>query len=126
MLRVVRKHLIDRAGGKCERCGWSERNPYTGQLPLEIEHIDGDWSNDDPENLAVLCPNCHALTATFKGANRGRGRPNRGRVINPISHGGRLPLTDLEEGMHAGGDEAFRTLRPGGAAVGWRSPARGA
>lgn len=28
-------------------------------LMLEIDHIDGDWSNCKQENLRFLCPNCH-------------------------------------------------------------------
>ena len=44
---------------------------------LELEHIDGDWSNTRLENLTLLCPNCHSLTATFKALNRGRGRLGR-------------------------------------------------
>jgi hypothetical protein len=27
--------------------------------------------------LDLLCPNCHSLTKTFKGANKGRGRHQR-------------------------------------------------
>ena len=75
--RTVRRHIIEVAGEKCQRCGWNERNPFTGRVPLEIEHVDGNWENNAPENIGVLCPNCHALTATFRGANRGRGRPGR-------------------------------------------------
>jgi hypothetical protein len=75
--RTVRRHIIEAAGNKCQRCGWNECNPFTGRVPLEIEHIDGDWQNNAPDNIGVLCPNCHALTATFRGANRGRGRPGR-------------------------------------------------
>jgi hypothetical protein len=75
--RTVRRHIIEATGEKCQRCGWNERNPFTGRVPLEIEHIDGNWQNNAPGNIGVLCPNCHALTATFRGANRGRGRPGR-------------------------------------------------
>jgi hypothetical protein len=102
MNRVVRSYLFALASNRCQRCGWGERNPYTGRLPLEIEHVDGDWRNDAPGNLLVLCPNCHALTATFKGANRGRGRPDREHGAGNISHGGRLPLRDLEQKLAAG------------------------
>ncbi len=59
------------------RCGWCERNPATGRVPLELEHVDGDWRNARPENLLLLCPNCHALTPTFKALNKGRGREPR-------------------------------------------------
>jgi hypothetical protein len=47
---------------------------------VEVEHIDGNWRNNLPENLTLLCPNCHALTPTFRGLNRGHGRPGRGRA----------------------------------------------
>src|ERR1700727_797880 len=70
--KALRRHLIEMVGGKCQRCGWQERNPSTGQVPLEIEHIDGDWQNNLPANVLVLCPNCHALTPTFRALNRGR------------------------------------------------------
>lgn len=70
---MVRRYLFEKYGNKCARCGWSELNPYTGTLPLEIEHIDGDASNNEEENLILLCPNCHSLTATYRGANKGKG-----------------------------------------------------
>lgn len=72
--KPVRDHLIRKSDYKCTKCGWGEINQYTGNVPLEIEHIDGDSSNNDPTNVTVLCPNCHSLTSTFKGANRGNGR----------------------------------------------------
>lgn len=33
--------------------------------------------NNKEENLLLLCPNCHSLTSTYKGANKGNGRPGR-------------------------------------------------
>ena len=62
---------------KCSRCGWNKVNIYTGIVLLEIEHIDGDYTNNNEDNLILLCPNCHSLTATYKGANRGKGRKDR-------------------------------------------------
>jgi hypothetical protein len=75
--KVLRQYLIDIVGECCQRCGWSERNAKTGRVPLEIEHIDGNWRNNREENLTVICPNCHALTSTFRALNRGNGRPGR-------------------------------------------------
>ena len=73
----LRRYLEERFGEKCSRCGWCGRNVKTGRVMVEVEHIDGNWRNTRPENLTLLCPNCHALTPTFKALNRGRGRPDR-------------------------------------------------
>jgi hypothetical protein len=85
LCRWLRKYLAWKCGEKCSRCGWAERNPRTGRVPIEVEHIDGHWKNNNPENLALLCPNCHSLTPTFRGLNRGRGRAHRlGGRKNPL------------------------------------------
>ena len=71
----IRTYLLEQADHKCQQCGWGKTNPHTGTIPLELEHKDGDFMNNDPSNLEILCPNCHALTATYKGANKKKGRP---------------------------------------------------
>ena len=70
----IRKYIFEKYDYKCSVCGWSEINPYTNTIPLEIDHVDGNWENSYEENLVLLCPNCHSLTPTYKGANRGHGR----------------------------------------------------
>ena len=70
----VKTYLLNKYNYKCAKCGWSERNQYTGKIPLEVEHIDGDPYNTTPDNVTLLCPNCHSLTSTYKGANKGNGR----------------------------------------------------
>lgn len=70
----VRRYLIERDGEKCSLCGWCKVNPYTGKVPVEVDHIDGDWQNNSPDNLRLLCPNCHSLTPTYKARNKGKGR----------------------------------------------------
>lgn len=70
----VRRYIFDKYNHKCAECGWSKINPYTGRLPLEVEHIDGDATNNAEENLTLLCPNCHSLTPTYRGANKGKGK----------------------------------------------------
>lgn len=75
------KHIVryikTKYDNKCSNCGWCEVNPHTGKVPLEIEHVDGNYLNNKEDNLILLCPNCHSLTATYKGANRGNGRQSR-------------------------------------------------
>lgn len=70
----IRNYLFRINNNKCSKCGWSERNLFTNLIPLEVEHIDGDYRNNRPENLTLLCPNCHSLTKTYRGANKGSGR----------------------------------------------------
>jgi len=54
---------------RCEGCGLSE---WRGQpIPLELDHVDGDRTNNQLPNLRLLCPNCHALTPTYRGRNIG-------------------------------------------------------
>lgn len=73
----IKRYLFEKYDNKCARCGWSEINKYTNNIPLEIEHIDGNYLNNNEDNLILICPNCHSLTATYKGANRGHGRKER-------------------------------------------------
>lgn len=73
----VRRWLFAQRGEKCERCGWCEVNVHTGNIPVQVDHIDGNWKNNDPSNLRILCPSCHSLTSTYGGANKGNGRPYR-------------------------------------------------
>ena len=54
----------------CERCRLSE---WQGApIPLELHHINGNNRDNRLENLALLCPNCHALTESYRGKNKSR------------------------------------------------------
>ena len=73
----IKRYLMEKYNCQCSRCGWNERNQFTGNIPLEIHHNDGDYTNNDENNLDLLCPNCHSLTKTYKAANKGNGRKDR-------------------------------------------------
>lgn len=77
--RHLRRYLNEKFGEQCSECGWQKRHPLTGNVPLAVHHINGDWTDNREENLALLCPNCHALTETFQNLNRGKGRTYRRR-----------------------------------------------
>jgi len=73
----IRKFLFEKYDSKCSNCGWSELNKYSNTIPLQLEHIDGNSKNCSESNLDLLCPNCHSLTSTYMGLNRGNGRKHR-------------------------------------------------
>jgi len=73
----IRIWLGKQRGEVCWECGWSKINPTTGNVPLDVHHLDGEAKNNNPENLKLLCPNCHSLTDTYKSLNKGKGRESR-------------------------------------------------
>lgn len=73
----IRRYLLEKYHGECCECGWHETNMTTGNIPLELHHIDGNYLNNKEDNLALLCPNCHSLTSTYKNSNAGKGRKDR-------------------------------------------------
>ena len=74
--KVIRNYLLKQNDYKCEKCGWGKRNDFTGTIPLEVHHVDGDYTNNKKENLMVLCPNCHSLVESHKSHNK-KGRKGR-------------------------------------------------
>lgn len=67
---TIRQYLITKANNACELCGWNKKNLSTNKIPLEIHHTDGNYLNNQIDNLQVLCPNCHALTPNYRSLNK--------------------------------------------------------
>jgi hypothetical protein len=67
------KTRLIRAGLKaplCEACGLAKWNGKP--IPLELDHVNGQYTDNRLENLRILCPNCHAQTPTFRAKNIAR------------------------------------------------------
>lgn len=73
----VKRYLFEKFNNKCQLCGWDKVHPITGNVPLQVHHIDGDCLNNKEENLQLLCPNCHSLTGTYGSLNENSSRVYR-------------------------------------------------
>lgn len=62
--RIIKEGIMDR---RCSVCNLEEWN--NKEIPIELDHIDGDRTNHKLENVRLVCPNCHAQTSTYRGKN---------------------------------------------------------
>ncbi len=71
----VQRYLESRSNLVCEMPDCNEqRKRENGSHILQVDHIDGNWKNNRPENLRLICPSCHSLTENWGGYNKGKGR----------------------------------------------------
>ena len=69
-IRLVSENMLEYKcmGNKCSVINvWNEK-----PLVLQLDHINGDNTDNRIENLRFLCPNCHSQTETFGGKNLGQ------------------------------------------------------
>lgn len=65
--RLIKEEYLENI---CSECGINEWRGV--KLSLHLDHIDGNNINNQIENLRLLCPNCHSLTSTYCGKNKGK------------------------------------------------------
>lgn len=63
--RSYRKKAFRILPSRCNRCGYSEVPEV-----LQVHHIDRDRSNNQVENLEILCPTCHEVEHFQAGDGR--------------------------------------------------------
>lgn len=67
-LRLLIKYVSERDGYKCSCCGLVDWQGMS--ISLDLDHIDGNNQNNLPNNLRLLCPNCHRQTPTWGNKKR--------------------------------------------------------
>ena len=64
-IRLLKEEILQPTCSCCGLTLWMD-----GPIPLELDHIDGNSEDNSLHNLRLLCPNCHALTPTYRGKNK--------------------------------------------------------
>jgi Zn finger protein HypA/HybF involved in hydrogenase expression len=71
----IRRYILEKQDCKCAICGIDS---WCGEpIKLELDHRDGNATDNTEKNLRCLCPNCHSQTPTYKARNKGKGRKHR-------------------------------------------------
>ena len=75
--RPLIKTFVERRDGR--KCAVFKRKNWNSKpIKLWCDHIDGDASNNHPDNFRLVCPNCDSQNDTFGAKNYGNGRKSRG------------------------------------------------
>ena len=62
--KLIKKNLLINKCYICNLTTWLDKS-----IGLQLDHINGNRTDNRIENLRILCPNCHAQTDTYCGKN---------------------------------------------------------
>lgn len=65
---VAKDYIYEQQGSQCGLCGIKDWNG--SPIVMQADHIDGDSANLKPDNLRMICPNCHSQTETWGRKNK--------------------------------------------------------
>ena len=70
--KFYKRYLLEKRGHQCEICKidkWMSQ-----KIPLILDHISGNSSDNKLTNLRLVCGNCDMQLPTYKSKNKGHGR----------------------------------------------------
>ena len=60
---IAKEYIYEQQGSQCGMCGIKDWNG--SPIVMQADHIDGNSTNLKPDNLRMICPNCHSQTDTW-------------------------------------------------------------
>lgn len=73
----IKQYILRQQNNGCAICGISFVEPIwmNKLVPFTVDHIDGDYRNNNPYNIRIICPICDRQSPTYGSRNKGKGRP---------------------------------------------------
>lgn len=86
---------------------WNEQ-----PLNFDLDHINGDRSNESRQNLRLVCPNCHSQTPTYKSKNAGARRYSDEEIIDSLKKNDSMykAMSTLGMNLHGGNYTRVRKI----------------